>query len=67
MCVNIVTHNTLFKTKSTASDGRGSVVNATRRAGDVNPPVTVRARVAGAATGARQGRTGRLTSTARPV
>ncbi len=37
----------------------------TRRAGDVNPPVTVRARVAGTASGTHRGLTGRLTSTAR--
>jgi hypothetical protein len=33
----------------------------TGRAGDVNPPVTVRARAANTAAGAHQGRTGRLT------
>jgi hypothetical protein len=37
----------------------------TRRAGDVNPPVTVRARVARTAPGTHQSVTGRLTSTAR--
>ena len=37
-------------------DGRGSIVNATRRAVDVNLPVTVRARPASAAAGAHQER-----------
>ena len=36
--------------------GRGSVVNATGRAGDVNPPVTLRARPASAAPGTHEGR-----------
>jgi hypothetical protein len=40
-------------------------VNATGRAGDVNPPVTVRAHAASVAAGSHRGRTGRLTSTAR--
>jgi hypothetical protein len=39
--------------------------SVTGRAGDVNPPVTVRARVANTAAGARKGRTGQLTSAAR--
>jgi hypothetical protein len=37
----------------------------TGRVGDVNPPVTVRARAANTASGTHQGRTGRLTSAAR--
>jgi hypothetical protein len=37
----------------------------TGRAGDVNPPVTVRARVANTAAGVHQGRTGRLRSAGR--
>jgi hypothetical protein len=42
-----------------------TVPHVTRRAGDVNPPVTVRARAARTATGTHEGLTGRLTSTAR--